>query len=136
MSVQEIKKGRHSAYTLHCHIVFVTKYRRKVFGELHLKRLGQIFSDICRDFDSELTDFNGESDHVHLLVEFSPNTPSIAKLVNSLKAVSSRRLRREFCDITGAYKKPVLWSRSYFAGSCGGAPLEVIKKYIENQDQP
>ena len=57
-------------------------------------------------------------------------------LRNSLKAVSSRRLRQEFCDIAGAYRKPVLWSRSYFAGSCGGAPLEVITEYIRNQDQP
>ena len=134
--MQEIKKGRHSAYTLHCHIVFVTKYRKKVLGELHLVRLREIFSEICGNFEAELTDCNGEPDHVHLLVEFSPNTPAIAKLVNSLKAVSSRRLRQEFCDIAGAYRKPVLWSRSYFAGSCGGAPLEVINEYIRNQDQP
>ena len=134
--MQEIKKGRHSAYTLHCHIVFVTKYRKKVLGKLHLTRLKEIFSEICGNFEAELTDCNGEADHVHLLVEFSPNTPAIAKLINSLKAVSSRRLRQEFCDIAGAYRKPVLWSRSYFAGSCGGAPLDVIKEYIENQDQP
>lgn len=90
----------------------------------------------CEKFEAELTDFNGEADHVHLLVETTPNTPSIAKLINSLKAVSSRRLRQEFCGISGSYGKPVLWSRSYFAGTCGGAPLEVIKQYIENQDQP
>lgn len=134
--MHEIRKGRHSAYTLHCHIVFVTKYRKKVLGSLHLERLKEIFSEICGNFEAELGEFNGESDHVHLLVEFTPKTPSIAKLINSLKAVSSRRLRQEFCDIAGAYKKPVLWSRPYFAGSCGGAPLEVIKEYIENQDQP
>ena len=136
ISMQVIKKGRHSAYTLHCHIVFVTKYRKKVIGAIHLKRLHEIFSEICQKFDAKLTDFNGEADHVHLLVEFSPNTPAIAKLINSLKAVSSRRLRQEFCDISGSFRKPVLWSRSYFAESCGGAPLEVIKEYIENQDQP
>ncbi|KEQ18652.1 IS200/IS605 family transposase [Endozoicomonas numazuensis] len=134
--MQEIKKGRHSAYSLHCHIVFVTKYRKKVLGALHLTRLKDIFSEICGSFDSELVEFNGEADHVHLLVEFTPKTPSISKPINSLKAVSSRRLRQEFCDIAGAYRKPVLWSRSYFAGSCGGAPLDVIKEYIENQDQP
>ena len=134
--MQKVKRGRHSAYTLHCHIVFVTKYRRKVLGTIHLSRLRQIFAEICTRFESELVEFNGEPDHVHLLVEFTPNTPPIAKLVNSLKAVSSRRIRQEFCDIAGAYKKPVLWSRSYFAGSCGGAPLDVIKEYIENQDQP
>ena len=131
-----VKRGRHSTYALHCHIVFVTKYRRKVLGSMHINRLKQIFEEICCKFDSELVEFNGEADHVHLLIEFTPKTASISKLVNNLKAVSSRRIRQEFSDISGAYKKPLLWSRSYFAGSCGGAPLEDIKDYIENQDQP
>ncbi|WP_263322131.1 IS200/IS605 family transposase [Endozoicomonas sp. Mp262] len=121
---------------MHCHIVFVTKYRKKVLGELHLSRLREIFSEICGNFEAELTDCNGEADHVHLSVELSPSTPAIAKLINSLKAVSFRRLRQGVCDIAGAYRKPVLWSRSYFAGSCGGAPLELITEYIRNQDQP
>ena len=70
--MQEIKKGRHSAYTLHCHIVFVTKYRKKVLGSLHLDRLKVICSEICQNFEAELTEFNGEADHVHLLIEFTP----------------------------------------------------------------
>ncbi|MFH4812975.1 IS200/IS605 family transposase, partial [Vibrio alginolyticus] len=61
---------------------------------------------------------------------------SVAKLVNSLKATSSRRIRREFNDVEGAFGKNVLWSRSYFAGTCGGAPLTVIRQYIEQQDRP
>ncbi|ORQ17453.1 IS200/IS605 family transposase, partial [Vibrio cholerae] len=69
---------------------------------------------------------------VHMLIEYGP-TVQLSVLVNSLKAVTSRRLRNEFLDLRGAYSKPVLWSRSYFAGSCGGAPLEVIKQYIQNQ---
>lgn len=87
-------------------------------------------------FDAELKEFNGEPDHVHLLISTSPNTPSVAKLVNSLKATSSRRIRREFNDVEGAFGKNVLWSRSYFAGTCGGAPLTVIRQYIEQQDRP
>lgn len=62
-----------------------------------------------------------------------PPTVQLSKLVNSLKAVTSRRLRNEFLDLREAYNKPVLWSRSYFVGSCGGAPLEVVKRYIQHQ---
>ena len=130
------QKGRHSCYSLHLHIVFVTKYRKKVFGDLHLKSLEATFDELCKGFEAELKEFNGEADHVHLLIEATPNTPNVAKLVNSLKAVSSRRMRREFADIAGAYNKNILWSRSYFAGTCGGAPLDVIKRYIEDQDRP
>ncbi|MEZ8105682.1 IS200/IS605 family transposase [Vibrio cortegadensis] len=72
----------------------------------------------------------------HVSSSTSPKTPSVAKLVNSLKATSSRRLRREFNDIADAFGKNVLWSRSYFAGTCGGAPLTVIKQYIQQQDRP
>ncbi len=126
-------KGRHSEYSLHFHIVFVTKYRRKVLGKIHLRRLQEIFSELAICAECELAEFNGEPDHVHLLIYASPNTPSIAKLVNNFKAVSARRMRNEFTDLVGAYKTPVLWSRSYFAGTCGGAPLGVIRDYIRNQ---
>lgn len=132
MSVNHFR-GRHSEYSLHYHIVFVTKYRKSVLGEIHLERLRDIFSDLAADAEAELAEFNGEGDHVHLLIHATPNTPSVAKLVNNLKAVSSRRMRAEFCDIAGAYGKPVLWSRSYFAGTCGGAPLAIVKQYIQNQ---
>ncbi|MEX0297464.1 MAG: IS200/IS605 family transposase [Kordiimonas sp.] len=137
MSVcNNFQKGRHSCYSLHLHVVFVTKYRKKVFGSLHLESLESTFRELLSGFDAELTEFNGESDHVHLLIATSPKTPSVAKIVNSLKATSSRRIRRDFNDVAGAFNKNTLWSRSYFAGTCGGAPLEVIKQYIEQQDRP
>jgi putative transposase len=128
-----VNRGRHSAYSLHYHIVFVTKYRRPILGSVHLKRLREVFAELAADAKAELAEFNGEADHVHLLLHATPNTPNIARLVNNLKAVSSRRLRSEFCDIAGAYTRSVVWSRSYFAGTCGGAPLSVIKEYIKNQ---
>ncbi|WP_347290821.1 IS200/IS605 family transposase [Kluyvera georgiana] len=131
-AVQEIKKSRYSTYLLHVHIVFVTKYRRKVFGELHLARANEYVSEICGDFGAELKACDGEADHLHMLIEYPP-TVQLSKLVNSLKAVTSRRLRNEFLDLRAAYSKPVLWSRSYFVGSCGGAPLEVVKRYIQHQ---
>ncbi|EIU9113094.1 TPA: IS200/IS605 family transposase [Salmonella enterica subsp. enterica serovar Paratyphi B] len=131
-AVDEINRSRYSAYLLHVHIVFVTKYRRKVFGERHLEKIRQYVSEICTDFGAVLQECDGEADHVHMLITYPP-TVQLSKLVNSLKAVTSRRLRNDFIDLRDVYSKPVLWSRSYFVGSCGGAPLEIVKKYIQHQ---
>jgi len=128
----QINKSRHSAYLLHAHIVFVTKYRRKIFGDLHLEAFKNCAKEVCEDFEAELKECDGEADHVHLLIEYNPKV-QLTKLINSLKAVSSRRLRNEFIDLRAAYDKPMLWSRSYFVGSCGGAPLEVVAQYVRNQ---
>ena len=94
-----------------------------------------IFKSVCNSFDAELVEFNGEYDHVHLLVHYTPKT-TISKLTNSLKGVSSRYLRKNFQDISKYYWKGTLWSPSYFAGSCGGVPIEVVKRYIEGQKIP
>lgn len=94
-----------------------------------------IFSDVCADFDSELIEFDGEGDHVHLLVTYPPKI-ALSKLVNSLKGVSSRLLRKKFHTVRTCYWKGVLWSPSYFASSCGGAPIEVLKQYIREQQTP
>ena len=92
--------------------------------------------DVCRHFKTELVEFNGENNHVHLLVNFPPKV-ALAKLVNSLKGVSSRRMRQEFPDLQRHYYRAnKLWSGSYFAGSVGGAPLSIVKQYIEQQNRP
>lgn len=128
----KVNKSRHSTYILHAHIVFVTKYRRKVLAGLHLSAFRAAASEVCADFEAELKECDGEADHVHLLVEYNPKV-QLTKLINSLKAVTSRRLRHQFTDLKAAYNKPVLWSRSYFVGSCGGAPLDVVAQYVRNQ---
>lgn len=120
---------------MHAHLVFVTKYRKKVFAAAHLERLGEIFKAVCGDFEVELREFDGEVDHVHLLVNYPPKL-SLSRLVNSLKGVSSRLLKRDFPGLTHYYWKGGLWSPSYFAGSCGGASIEVVKEYIRNQATP
>lgn len=97
--------------------------------------LQEVFTDICQRFESELIEFDGEHDHVHLLVHYPPKV-AISKLVNSLKGVSSRLLRARFDSIQRYYWKGVLWSPSYFAGSCGGAPITLIRQYIEQQKTP
>ena len=130
-----IRTGRHCVYALHVHLVFVTKYRRQVFDKKSLEKLKSIFSNVCHDFESRLIEFEGEGDHVHLLINYPPKV-SISKLVNSLKGVSSRRLRQQCPEVSRYYWKGVLWSPSYFAGSCGGAPVSVLKQYIQNQSMP
>jgi putative transposase len=91
--------------------------------------------DVCADFGAELREFNGEAEHVHLLVNFPP-TVAISRLVNSLKGVSSRRLRQEFPDLRRHYwRAKRLWSGSYFAGSVGGARISALRQYIEQQER-
>ena len=121
---------------IHAHLVFVTKYRGRIFNTEHLDSLETLFRRVCADFESELVEFNGETDHVHLLVNYPPKV-ALSKLVNSLKGVSSRRLKRLHpVLVKPAYLKNALWSPSYFAGSVGGAPLSMVKQYIEQQSRP
>jgi putative transposase len=115
-------------------LVFVTKYRKQVFTSESLDILKEVMQKVCDDFGVELAAFEGEHNHVHLLVNYPPQIQR-SKLVNSLKGVSSRMLRQRMPSIAGRYDKNVLWSPSYFAASCGGAPLSVIKQYVEQQDR-
>lgn len=132
----DLRRGRTCVFLLHVHLVFVTKYRRKVFSKQILSDLKEIFTNVCNDFDSQLAEFEGEGDHVHLLINYPPKV-AISKLVNSLKGVSSRLIRKKkYASIENALWGDHLWSPSYFAGACGGAPLEVIKQYIEQQESP
>ncbi|WP_084959910.1 IS200/IS605 family transposase [Thermoactinospora rubra] len=132
----DIRTGRHCVFVLHAHLVFVTKFRHRVFAGVHLERLEQIMRAVCADFECELAEFNGASSHVHLLVNFPPKV-ALSRLVNSLKGVSSRRMRAEFPELARHYYRVnKLWSGSYFAGSVGGAPLSVLRQYIEQQNRP
>lgn len=133
---ENIRTGRHCSFVLHAHLVFVTKYRHNVFGDRHLKRMEEIMRAVCADFETELAEFNGETNHVHLLVNFPPKV-ALSKLVNSLKGVSSRRMRQEFPDLVQHYYRAnKLWAGSYFAGSVGGPPISVLRQYIEQQSRP
>ncbi len=132
----EYRTGRHCVFNLHIHLVFIAKYRRAVFTKEVLDDMKVIFSDVCNDFEAELIEMDGEGDHVHLLINYPPKV-SVSKLVNSLKGVSSRLIRKKkYPSICKKLWGDVLWSPSYFAGSCGGAPIDIIRKYIEQQSTP
>jgi putative transposase len=132
---QDITHGRHCVCALHVHLVFITKYRYRVLDRDAISRLRALFTKVCRDFESELAQMDGEDSHVHLLVRY-PAKFSVSRLVNSLKGVSSRMLRQERPDLARRYWKGALWSPSYFAASCAGAPIKILKEYIAQQKTP
>ena len=132
----DIRSGRQCVFMMHVHLVFVTKYRRGVFTKEILDDLRPMFASVCIDFEAELVEFDGEDDHVHLLVNYPPKV-SVSKLVNSLKGISSLLIRKKNSpSIKKRLWGGALWSPSYFAGSCGGAPIAVIRNYIEQQRTP
>ncbi|MFD6896962.1 IS200/IS605 family transposase [Rhodococcus sp. NPDC060086] len=131
-----VRLGRHAIWDCHVHLVFVTKFRRGAFTGPILVDCEQIMRRVCADFGCELREFNGEDDHVHLLVGF-PATVQLSKLVNSLKGVSSRHVRRDHAEHLSRYLwGGHVWSRSYYCGTAGGAPLSVIAEYVRSQRRP
>lgn len=135
MSHDFIHKAR-GVSDLKCHLVLTTKYRRKVFDDAMLTRLESVFDGLMAQWGGRLVECNGEMDHVHLLIQYTPQT-ELSKLINNLKTVSSRYLRKEFAEqIDKVYFKDVLWTNGYFIASCGGVTVEELKKYIETQDRP
>jgi putative transposase len=129
--------GFRSVYRLTAHVVLVTKYRRKAINDEILARLKEIFASTLSKWESVLLDFNGESDHVHLIIDYKPDI-ALSKLIANLKTVSSRLIRKEFPYLAGKYfyNKPYFWTGAYFVASCGGVTVEQLKKYVENQNSP
>ena len=128
----QFRRERHSVTDLKIHLVCVTKYRKSVFTAKSLEVIKKSFIEVSEKMDFRVLEFKGESNHVHALIEFPPKL-SVSQIVNALKGVSSRRYGQ------AGYKKPhkeALWSPSYFSVSVGGAPLEVLKQYIQNQEKP
>ncbi len=132
----DIRHGRHCIFLMHVHLVFVTRYRRGVFTNEILDDLRDTFASVCAAFEAELVEVDGEDDHVHLLVNYPPKV-AVSALVNSLKGVSSRMIRKKhYPSLRKKLWGGALWSPSYFAGSCGGAPITIIRQYIEQQRTP
>ncbi len=129
----DVRTGSRCVFLLYAYLVFVTKFRHRVFTDAHLTSMEEeIMRDVCADFETQLAEFNGENGHVHLLVAFPPRSPYRA--VNSLKGVSSRWMHQEFPELAAHYYRAgKLWSGSYFAGSVGCAPLSIVRQYIERR---
>lgn len=129
---QGLRTERHSVSDLKIHLICVTKFRKKVFDAKGLDVIEHTFGAVAQKMNFQVLEFNGEADHVHVLIEYPPKL-SVSQIVNSLKGVSSRRYGQ------AGLPKPQqqsLWSPSYFVSSVGGAPLEILKQYIQNQEKP
>lgn len=127
------RKERHSVSDLKIHLVCVTKYRRTVFTAESLELIEKSFKEVAKKMDFQIQEFNGESDHIHVLIEFPPKL-SVSQIVNTLKGVSSRRYGQ--AGYPKPYGKDALWSPSYFVSSVGGTPIEILKQYIREQEKP
>ena len=124
------KSNRNVYYSCKYHVVWCPKYRRKVLVERVAERLKQIIVDVCQEHQAEVLSLEIMPDHVHVLVEVDPQF-GIHRLVRLIKGRSSRLLRQEFLSLKT--RMPTLWTNSYFVSTVGGAPLSVMKQYIENQ---
>ncbi|MGK7939567.1 MAG: IS200/IS605 family transposase [Crocosphaera sp.] len=130
------KTTRRAVYNLTVHLVLVTKYRKKVINASMLKRLHEVFSSVANSWDAEVLEFNGETDHVHLLICYPPHK-LLSSLIANMKATASKTMWREFeTELSKVYYKRVFWTGSYFVASCGGVTIEQLKQYVKSQDSP
>ena len=130
----ELDNNAHSVFLLHYHLVLVVKYRRRVFNKSISKRAKEIFEYIAPRYNISLEEWNHDVDHVHILFRAHPNT-EISKFINAYKSASSRLLKKEFPEIKKKLWEEYFWSQSFCLLTTGGAPIEVIRKYIESQGQ-
>ena len=130
----KLDTNAHSVFLLHYHLILVVKYRRQVFTDEISERAKEIFSYIAPSYKIELVEWNHDKDHVHILFKGQPKA-EMSKFINAYKSASSRLLKKEFPIIRQKLWKEIFWSQSFCLLSSGGAPIEVIKEYIENQGQ-
>ena len=127
-----LDSNNHSVFLLNYHLVLVVKYRRRVIDDNISERLKEIFKYICKKYNITLEEWNHDYDHIHILFRAHPNS-QLSKFINAYKSASSRLIKKEFPTIKKKLWKERFWSRSFCLITTGGAPMETIKKYIENQ---
>jgi len=124
------KTNNNICYSCKYHVVWCPKYRKEILKDNVEKRLKQIVKDVCDEKQSDLIEIECDKDHIHILVEVDPQY-GIHKLIKQIKGISSKILREEFPSLKKTL--PTLWTNSYFVSTVGGAPISVVKQYIENQ---
>lgn len=128
----ELDTNAHSVFSLHYHLILVVKYRRQVFTDEISNRAKEIFEYIAPTYKIELVEWNHDKDLVRVLFKGQPKT-ELSKFINAYKSASSRLLKKEFPTIRQKLWKEMFWSRSFCLLSSGGAPIEDIRQYVENQ---
>ena len=126
-----LDNNAHSVFLLHYHLILVIKYRRQVFDQAISDRAREIFEYIAPRYNITLQEWNHDKDHVHILFKAHPNS-EISKFINAYKSASSRLIKKEFPEVRKKLWKEYFWSQSFCLLTTGGAPLEIIKQYIEN----
>ena len=130
----KLDSNAHSVFLLHYHLILVVKYRRQVFDDNISNRAKEIFEYIAPNYNITLEEWNHDRDHVHILFKAHPNT-EISKFINAYKSAISRLLKKEYPEIRKKLWKEYFWSQSFCLISTGGAPIEIIKEYIETQGE-
>jgi len=131
----KLDTNAHSVFMLWYHLILVTKYRRKVFTDEISDRAKAIFEYIASNYHITLIEWNHDADHVHILFRSHPKT-ELSKFINAYKSASSRLIKQEFESVRKQLWKSYFWSQSFCLLTSGGAPIEVIKQYIESQGEP
>ena len=130
----KLDTNAHSVFSLQYHLILVVKHRRQVFTDDISNRAREIFEYISPNYKIELIEWNHDEDHVHILFKGQPKT-EMSKFINAYKSASSRLLKKEYPTIREKLWEDMFWSRSFCLLSSGGAPIEIIRQYIENQGE-
>lgn len=130
----ELDNNNHSVFLMYYHLVLVIKFRRNVIDEVISNRLKEIFEYVSPNYNITLQEWNQDRDHVHILFKAHPNS-ELSKFINAYKSASSRLIKKEYQQLRESLWKESFWSRSFCLLTTGGAPIEVIRRYIENQGE-
>lgn len=130
----ELDTNNHSVFLMYYHLVLVIKYRKKVIDDVISSRLKEIFEYIAPNYNITLQEWNQDKDHIHILLKGQPNT-ELSRFINSYKSASSRLIKKEYPQIREQLWKENFWSRSFCLLTTGGAPVDIIRKYIESQGE-
>ena len=133
-NIPVLDNNNHSVFAMYYHLVLVVKYRRKVLDDTISDYAKNIFVKISPSYNITLLEWNHDRDHVHILFKAHPNT-EISRFINAYKSASSRLIKKDFPEVRQKLWKEYFWSRSYCLLTTGGAPLDIIKKYIETQGE-
>ena len=128
----KLDNNNHSVFAMYYQLILVVKYRRKVFDDTISDYAKSIFEKIAPSYNITLLEWNHDVDHVHIMFKAQPNS-EISKFINAYKSASSRLIKKDFAEIRQKLWKEYFWSQSFCLLTTGGAPIEVIRKYIETQ---
>jgi putative transposase len=128
----KLDNNNHSVFLLYYHLVLVVKYRRKIFDTAISDYARNMFDRLGESYNITLVEWNHDEDHVHILFKAHPNS-ELSKFINAYKSASSRLIKKDFPIVRTKLWKEMFWSRSFCLLTTGGSPINMVKKYIENQ---